>query len=136
MERIYSKIEPGKLLHFVVRDEEFQPGRFDLLHPNNFLQCSMLNLNKGVTFKPHRHIWKDRDEKVIAQESWVVMKGSVKCFFYDLDNTFICEKILRVGDASFTLEAGHNYEILEDGSKVFEYKTGPYRGQEQDKVFI
>jgi hypothetical protein len=45
-------------------------------------------------------------------------------------------EILHVGDASFTLEGGHNYEILEDNTLVYEYKTGPYEGQEMDKKFI
>ena len=45
-------------------------------------------------------------------------------------------EILNVGDASFTLEGGHNYEILEDNTLVYEYKTGPYEGQEFDKIFI
>jgi len=44
--------------------------------------------------------------------------------------------VLYVGDASFTLGGGHNYLILEEGTIVYEYKTGPYEGQLMDKVFI
>jgi len=43
---------------------------------------------------------------------------------------------LRPGDASFTLYGGHTYEILEDDTIVYEYKTGPYEGQKLDKTFI
>jgi hypothetical protein len=74
--------------------------------------------------------------KQIAQESWIVIKGSVKCIFYDVDDTIIAEPILYPGDASFTLGVGHNYLILEDNTIVYEYKTGPYEGQELDKKFI
>ena len=35
-----------------------------------------------------------------------------------------------------TFEGGHTYTILEDETIVYEYKTGPYKGQENDKVFI
>ena len=35
-----------------------------------------------------------------------------------------------------TFQGGHTYEILEDDTIVYEYKTGPYKGQENDKVFI
>jgi hypothetical protein len=66
----------------------------------------------------------------------VVLQGSVKCIFYDLDNTILSTEFLYPGDASFTLEGGHNYEILEDNTLVYEYKTGPYEGQELDKIFI
>ena len=136
MEKIYSKKEPEKLLHIIVRKEDIKPGREDIVSEENFIQCSILNMDKGKTFKPHKHIWKERTRNVIAQESWIVIKGSVKCIFYDLDDNIIAEPILYAGDASFTLEGGHNYLILEDDTLVYEYKTGPYEGQQLDKTFI
>jgi len=136
MEKIYSKVDPSKLLHLIVRKEEITPGRQDIVPEENFIQCSILNMEKGKTFRPHKHIWKERTRNVIAQESWIVIQGSVKCIFYDIDNTIIAEPILYPGDASFTLEGGHNYLILEDNTLVYEYKTGPYEGQALDKTFL
>ncbi len=131
-----SKIDPKKLLHIVVRKEDLKPGRKDIIPEQNFIQCSHLNMEKGKTFKPHKHIFKNRRRNVIAQESWIVIQGKVKCIFYDLDDTILVEPILEQGDASFTLEGGHNYEILENDTLVYEYKTGPYEGQALDKTFI
>lgn len=137
MEKIYSKVEPTKLLHLIKRISNFSEGRDDLIDEDNFIQCSALNLSKGKTFVPHKHITKERTySNQIAQESWVVIKGSVKCIFYDLDDTVIATSILYPGDASFTLYGGHNYEILEEGTLIYEYKTGPYEGQQFDKTFI
>lgn len=136
MEKIYSKVDPTKLLHIIVRVDDMKPGREDIVSPEHFIQCSMLNLEEGKTFRPHKHIWKERTRDVIAQESWIVVKGSVKCIFYDIDDQIIAEPILYPGDASFTLEGGHNYLILEDGTLVYEYKTGPYEGQALDKTFL
>jgi len=136
MEKIYSKIEPETLLHIIVKKEDMLPGRQDIVSEENFIQCSMLNMEKNRTFKPHRHIWKQRDRLVIAQESWIVIQGRVECIFYDLDDTIIATPILEVGDASFTLQGGHNYIILEDNTLVYEYKTGPYEGQILDKIFL
>ena len=136
MEKIYSKIDPSKLLHLVFRKTDMIAGRQELIPENNFIQCSSLNLDKNKTFKPHQHIWKERTRNTIAQESWVVIQGSVRCTFYDIDNTVIAEPILMPGDVSFTLEGGHTYLILEDNTLVYEYKTGPYEGQEFDKRFI
>jgi cupin fold WbuC family metalloprotein len=136
MIKIYSKTDIKKLLHIVVKKDEMSPGREDIVPEDNFIQCSMLNLEKGKTFRPHRHIWKERTRDVIAQESWVVIQGSVKCIFYDLDDTILSEVILYPGDCSFTLEGGHNYLTLEDNTLVYEYKTGPYEGQELDKTFL
>jgi cupin fold WbuC family metalloprotein len=136
MEKIYSKIESNKLLHIVVRRDDLTPGRVEVVPEDHFIQCALLNMEKGKTFKPHRHTWKERTRNVIAQESWIVIQGSVKCIFYDTDDQIIATPILYPGDASFTLEGGHTYEVLEDNTLVYEYKTGPYEGQELDKEFI
>ena len=135
MEKIYSKVD-GRLLHIVNRLSDFD-NRKEIIPENNFLQCATLQMKKDKTFPPHKHITKDRHySEQIAQESWVVIKGSVKCILYDIDDTIIAEPILMSGDASFTLYGGHTYEILESDTLVYEYKTGPYEGQKLDKEFI
>jgi cupin fold WbuC family metalloprotein len=136
MKKIYSKINPEKILHIVVRKDDFQQGRQDIIDESQFIQCSMLQMDSGKTFKPHKHIWKERKRNVIAQESWVIIRGSVEAILYDLDDTILEQVVLNEGDASFTLEGGHNYRILEQDTLVYEYKTGPYEGQENDKWFI
>ena len=136
MEKIYSKVEPKKLLHMVNRLSEIE-GRTNLIPEDNFIQCASLKMEKGQTFPPHKHIIKDRHyPNQISQESWIVIKGRVKCIFYDIDNTIIATPILEAGDASFTLYGGHTYEILDEDTIVYEYKTGPYEGQDLDKKFI
>lgn len=136
MEKIYSKVETDKLLHVINRLEEIN-GRTEVIPEDNFIQCATLKMEKDKTFPPHKHITKDRHyTEQIAQESWVVIKGSVKCILFDIDDQVIATPILYPGDASFTLYGGHTYEILEDDTIVYEYKTGPYEGQSLDKKFI
>ena len=136
MEKIYSKIEPNKLLHIINRLSEIK-GRTEVVPENNFIQCATLKMEKGKTFSPHKHNIKDRRyHHQIAQESWVVIQGSVKCILYDINDNIIATPILKVGDASYTLYGGHTYEILEENTIVYEYKTGPYEGQKIDKTFI
>jgi hypothetical protein len=136
MEKIYSKVEEGKLLHIINRLSEIEK-RTEVVPEDNFIQCATLKMENGKTFPPHKHITKQRTyEAQIAQESWVIIKGSVKCKFYDIDDTLIAEPVLYPGDASFTLYGGHTYEILENDTIVYEYKTGPYEGQKLDKVFL
>jgi cupin fold WbuC family metalloprotein len=136
MEKIYSRIEPSKLLHVINRLSDIT-GRKDIIPEDNFIQCATLKMEKGKTFPPHKHIIKERHyNNQIAQESWVVIKGKVQCIFYDIDDNIIAEPILEAGDASYTLYGGHTYKILEDDTIVYEYKTGPYEGQKLDKVFI
>jgi len=136
MKKIYSNLEENKLLHIINRKNEITQERFDVVPSDEFIQLSTLKLSKGKTFRPHAHVWKDAPEKCIAQESWVVISGKVRCYFYDIDDSLVSVEELEPGDASITLYGGHTYEILEDDTVVYEYKTGPYLGQELDKRFL
>ncbi len=140
MELIYSNINKNHLLHLVFRKNDFKKisagDRNNVVDVKNFIQMSALRLYKGQTFEPHKHVWKKGEKKVIAQESWVVVRGKVKCKLYDIDSKLIAEPILNAGDCSITLEGGHTYEILEQETFVYEYKTGPYKGQKNDKIFL
>lgn len=135
MKKIYSKVKPNTLLHIVYRLDDIA-GRTNIAPENEFLQLSSLKMKKNTTFKPHKHIYKQGEKEVIAQESWVIIKGKVKVIMYDLDDTIIHEPILNAGDTSITFRGGHNYLALEEDTIVYEYKTGPYKGQENDKIII
>ena len=136
MKHIFSKKNPEKLLHIINKFEEIS-DRTNVIPNDNFLQLATLRMEEGTKFRPHQHIWKPSPtEKVIAQESWVVIKGSVKVFMYDIDGKLLTTEIITQGDCSITLEGGHTYEILEEDTVVYEYKTGPYMGIEHDKVFL
>lgn len=134
MDKIYSRVEKETLLHLIYRLDEVK-GRTNISPDDEFLQLASIKMAKGTTFKAHKHIILEKTTN-IAQESWLVIKGSVKCIFYDLDDSIIAEPILMPGDISMTFRGGHNYLILEDDTIVYEYKTGPYLGQEMDKVFL
>ena len=136
MERITSK-QTGETLHIINRFKDITEPRKDVIPEDNFLQLAILKMPNKKTFRPHFHIPKKVNYKEsIAQESWVVIKGSVKVIMYDLDDKIISTPILYPGDCSMTFQGGHNYEILEEDTVVYEYKTGPYKGVENDKEFI
>ena len=136
MINIYSKVDPNMLCHMVLRKNEIVEERTDIISAENFLQLSTLNMPKGKTFRPHKHIWKPGEKEVIAQESWVVIEGMVKVSFFDTDGKLLEDIILHPGDSSITLQGGHTYLSMRDNTKVYEYKTGPYKGQKLDKVFL
>lgn len=132
---VYSKLQPTTLIGLVFRAEGFEKGRVDIAPTNEFLQCSALEMDEGKTFRPHKHISIEKTTN-IAQECWVIMEGSVKVIWYDIDDTVLCEKLLGPGDMAMTFRGGHNYEVLEDETLVYEFKTGPYWGVEKDKEFL
>jgi hypothetical protein len=135
VKKIFSKIEKGLLMHTINRYDEIAENRTDLSPAEEFLQVSAFRLNEGKTFRAHQHIECNKVAN-ITQESWVVIKGSVKVFLYDMDQTLLAEEVLNPGDCTISFRGGHNYLCLEDNTAVYEYKTGPYYGQELDKEFI
>ena len=134
--KVYSKKDPERLMHIVCKPNSFEKERTDVIQSSEYLQLSILKMNGGKTFPPHKHIPKEVPSQAIAQESWVIFRGKVKAFFYDLDDQMLESIILQQGDISITLYGGHTYEILEDDTLVLEYKTGPYYGQKLDKEFL
>ena len=138
MIKLYSKQEPDKLLHIInLINKKTLVERTEIAPPEQFLQLCLLNVQEGRKFPPHKHIWRAPSfEKLIAQESWIVVQGSVKLYFYDIDDELLSTHVLGPGDCSMTFEGGHAYEILSPDTLVYEYKTGPYLGQKLDKVFI
>lgn len=137
MHLVYSKVQEDRLLHLINRLDEITE-RTNVAPEEEFLQLATLRMDAGKTFRPHKHIWKTVPgvDKVIAQESWVVIQGSVRVHMYDIDDQLLESHILNRGDCSMTFEGGHTYDILEDDTVVYEYKTGPYQGIEFDKVFL
>ena len=135
MEKIYSKIKIDTLLHIVLRKEDAQEPRLDIIDADQFLQLATMKLQKGKIFQPHRHIYDEKTTK-ITQESWVVIQGMAKAILYDLDDKVLSEEVLKPGDCSITLLGGHNYEILQDDTIIYEFKTGPYMGPGRDKESI
>ena len=134
MRNIYSKVKPDWLLHIVNKKEDIGE-RCDFCPPEEFLQIASFELSKGKTFQAHKHIRKLAGHD-ITQESWIVIQGSVEAILYDIDDTVLEKVVLKAGDCSITFRGGHNYLALEDNTLIYEAKTGPYLGQEKDKIFI
>ena len=135
MLRLFSTVADGVLLHAIQRADDVDPGRTDLCPDEEFLQVSALRLHEGRTFRPHYHIEQHRSSD-IAQESWIVVRGRVAVRLYDLDHSVLHDAVLGPGDLSITFRGGHSYTALDDDTLVYEYKTGPYQGQEKDKAFL
>jgi len=137
MEKIFSKIQPGLLLHIIFRFQDFNEPRKEILEAHNFLQSSAVRANGGTSFRPHRHIEKTvvRTHE-ITQECQVVMRGAIECSLYDIDDALLVKIDIKEGDALYTLGGGHGFVILEDNTCLLEFKSSPYEGQGKDKVFI
>ena len=136
----FSRVNPKFLLHGVYRMNDLlrqDSLRVDISDPANSLQISALHLREEINFKPHYHLLKVLEEyQTKAQESWVVVSGSVRVSFYDIDNAFLGQEVLVLGDISYTFDGGHGYEILSPNTLVYEFKSGPYLGALADKNYL
>ncbi len=115
--------------------DDLRASREDFTNDKEYLQGAGIQFNKGKIFQTHRHIYCERSTD-ITQEVWIVMKGSVLVKYYDLDDTFLCKEIIKVGDCTITFAGGHGFEGMSDDTFVYEFKSGPYYGRDVDKVFL
>ena len=132
MERQYSNIEPEKLIYSLLRLDELCDRRIDLSPDEEAIQVCGRAMSKGQVVPAHRHLPQDR-RTTNTQESWVVLKGSVRARFFDLDSSFLCERDIHAGDVVAFYRGGHSLKVLEDNTLFYEFKNGPYNGVKQDK---
>ena len=106
----------------------------DATDAGEYLQCAVINMDNGKQFDPHVHIPCERTTDT-TQEAWVVLKGKIKITYYDENKNPMDEPaVISAGGCTISFWGGHKYECLEDGTVVYEFKTGPYFGKDADKV--
>ena len=136
MKKIYSKIKKNKILHIFFRPTK-KNLRINISDEDQFLQLCYLNYDRNKKFRGHKHFWKKNiKNKIIVQESWLLIKGLARVYYYDLDDKFISSKTLKPGDISITYAGGHKLKILKDDTSIYEHKTGPYEGQKKDLIYL
>lgn len=101
--------------------------RVDLMSPDSSLQLALINMRQEETFIPHVHEeFELKKHSRNTQETWVVIKGKIEAYLFDLDTSPLTKVVLKEGDALITLRGGHNYKCLSPKSLVYEFKSGPY----------
>ena len=130
---IYSKIDPNKLILSLMRYEDISEYRTDICPDEEYLQASGRKLKRALKVKAHKHIKIERKTD-ITQEAWVVFEGCIKGTFFDLDDSILYETNIEKGDIVVLFRGGHSLEVLDEDTIFYEFKTGPYFGQ--DKEFI
>lgn len=137
MEKFFTS--QGQLNHIICKFSdltEASTNRLNLCPDEAFLQLGLIKSGPR-DYAAHFHLDHQTPKPVIrAQESWVVMRGSVEVTLYDRDNTVQAVRTIHQGDVTLTLFGGHGYKILEDDTLVYEFKSGPYEGPVVDKQQI
>lgn len=133
---VKSRVNPKITTHQIIRAAELT-GKQDenLVDAGESLQLSRKEWALDYGNKPHIHI-KTIREMPYAQEAWIVMEGAVLVWFYDIDEKLMFGERLEKGDVALTFRGGHSYKMLEKGTWVYEFKTGPYWGTDRDKRYV
>ena len=85
MKKIYSKIDPAKLLHIAVfKDEISMENREDISEDSEYLQFASIPIEKGKNFAPHYHLFQERSITA-TQECWIIIHGKIQVSYYDTD---------------------------------------------------
>ena len=59
-----------------------------------------------------------------------------KISFFDLNKKLLKTKILKPGDISVSFAGAHKLQIMKNNTRIYEYKTGPYKGSNKDLKFL
>ena len=131
MIKIYSKINKKNLVANILRFKEIKKKRINLSPEKEFLQMSAQSLKSNTTVRAHMHKKIIRKTN-ITQEVWIIFKGKVMAYIFDLNQKIIKKTILKKGDCLILFRGGHGFKNLNKNSMLYEIKSGPYFGKEKD----
>jgi hypothetical protein len=129
--RIEIRDERSTLIAYKIGND-LQEGLCPYSDDSNFIQVLSWNHQEGKRLNRHTHLEVPRTA-TRTQEAIVVLSGHVRTDVYDEERKLIGQILLGPGECMVFLEGGHGFEILEDGTRVFEIKNGPYPGAEADR---
>jgi len=109
--------------------------RKNLATAGETLQAACKQLPSGWKSSLHRHLPQVRQTEG-TQEAWVVIRGRVRFQVCDDNDVIIEEGYLGPGDCLVSFRGGHGLTVVEKGTTMYEFKNGPYTGQEEDKQWI
>lgn len=98
----------------------------------DFIQVGGWRYQRGRRLPAHIHnaVRREIDR---TQEFVFVIRGSVRAYIYDYDETLLEHVTLGEGEGLVLFAGGHGYEVLADDTVVVEAKNGPYPGAERDR---
>jgi len=132
--QIFSQIGEAPLIGKIVKSGNFK-SRIDLTDNEALLQVSAIKFNKFQEVKKHKHL-PLRRETIGTSEIWLVTKGKFKITLFDTDNSKIREFTLGVGDLVVFFDGGHSLTAMSKNARILEFKNGPYKGADLDKIYI
>ena len=111
--------------------------RVNLTPEKEYLQASIIKFKKKLTIKSHNHLKHPvvKNKRPI-QESWILIKGKAKIFYFDTNKKLLKTLTMKPGDISISFGGGHRLDVEKVNTIIYEYKTGPYKGSKKDLKYF
>jgi len=116
--------------------EALTSERKNLSEEQDLLQVGVRVLTEGLEVPAHRHLNSSHCQIQTIQEVWILLYGHITANIYDLDNTFLRSIEIDSGDIAIYKNGGHSLMNHEKKSALYEIKSGPYLGMDNDKELI
>ncbi len=122
-----------KVLARIIKSNDISEGLSFYSDDSDYIQTGFWNYNSGKVLAKHYHLEATRQVKQ-THEVIHVLSGRIKVEVYQKTGDLVETVEITTGDTMILLDCGHGYEILEDGTRVLEVKSGPYPGAEADRI--
>jgi len=134
--KMIEKIEEdGIILAIVVRRDYNKEGLNFFTNEEHSFQIGIHNVKKGKRYRAHKSLPFKKLENLKANKIYLIQRGTAKIDVYNNKNLKITDVFLYEGDLILFITGGHGITVMED-TKMIEIKQGPYRGVDDDKVFL
>ena len=129
-----SKIYSNLNLCRVVNYGKFH-HRTNLTEPDQIIQASLIKMTEFQSVSRHEHLPIERHTTGTA-EGWLVLNGSFEAEIFDIDQTSLGKYLLRKFDMILMFNGGHSLNATKKNSIMFEFKNGPFKGSDSDKIYF
>ena len=128
--KVYSNLNLCKVVSF---------GKFlhrtNLTEPDQIIQASLIKMDRFQSVLRHEHLPIER-YTVGTGEGWLILNGSFEAEIFDIDQTSLGKFLLKKFDIILMFSGGHSLHAVKKNSVIFEFKNGPFKGSDSDKIYF
>ena len=128
--KIYANLNLCKLVFYGKFD-----NRTNLTEPSQIIQASLINMTRFQSVPRHEHLPIERYTTGTG-EGWLVLNGSFEVEIFDIDQTSLGKYLLKKFDLILMFNGGHSLYATKKNSVIFEFKNGPFKGSDSDKIYF
>lgn len=128
--KIYGNLNLCKVVSYGKFD-----NRINLTELSQIIQASLIKMTRFQSVPKHEHLPIERYTTGTG-EGWLVLNGSFEAEIFDIDQTSLGKYLLKKFDIILMFNGGHSLYATKKNSVIFEFKNGPFKGSDSDKIYF